>query len=67
MPATGKRGRAEEHESGEPRQGAVVREESKVIITIPGMLIEDLARELGIPTTITESTGALASIGWCLT
>jgi hypothetical protein len=49
-----RRGRAEEHESGEPRRGAVVREESKVGIIVPSVLIEDLARELGIPTTIIE-------------
>jgi len=35
------------HESGEPR--------SKVGITVPSIVIEDLARELGIPTTIAET------------
>jgi hypothetical protein len=42
--------RVEERESGESRQGG----EPKVGIAVPSILIEDLARELGIPTTITE-------------
>jgi len=40
----------EGHGSGESRQGG----KSKVGVTVPSILIEDVARELGIPTTITE-------------
>ena len=46
--------KAEVKPSEEPRQTVEAREESKVIITIPSMLIEDVARELKTPTSIIE-------------
>jgi len=46
--------KAEVKPSEEPRQAVEAREESKVIITIPSMLIEDVARELKTPPTIIE-------------
>jgi hypothetical protein len=46
--------KAEVKPSEEPRQAVEAREESKVIITIPSMLIEDVARELKTPTSIIE-------------
>jgi hypothetical protein len=46
--------KAEVKPSEEPRQAVEAREESKVIITIPSILIEDVARELKTPTSIIE-------------
>jgi hypothetical protein len=47
--------RAEARPNEESGQSAEPNEEQRVGITVPNLLIEDLARELGIPTTITES------------